>query len=1268
MDRIEFTVNGEKYSVGSEVDSDVTINDYIRNYLNLRGTKYMCKQGTCGTCIVSVVAEDIYGHRKTFSVNSCLVSITSCEGWNITTTEGIGGQQGYHPVQKTLAEYNGTQCGYCSPGWIMSMYSLLESHKYGLTQTQIEDSFGSNTCRCTGYRPILDAFKSFATNNANTYLPDIEDLKICKKEAQCKKLGEVELNCDKSWCIVRKENFADKIKKILLKDNRVWYRVNEVQDIFKVFEMEGTASYMLVNGNTGRGAVPIFAFPKVLIDIKPVQELKNYYIDQNLVIGAGMALNDLIDLFEQVSKKHEEFSYLQKLSEHLNLVAHIPVRNIASIAGNLMLKHREQTFSSDVFLLLETVCAILTIASVNGSDQMTPEAFLGVDMTGKLITQVKFPPLSKSYRFISFKVMPRAQNAHAQVNAAFLYELNLNDQETVTSARIVIGGLSSKFVHAVKTEKFLRGRKLFTNETLQLALHVLEDELVVQEIRGFLSSEYRKKCALGLFYKGLLNLIPEKKLKPRYRSGARDFRKTRPLSKGSQEFDTNPIIWPLNEPIPRLEALIQCSGEATYANDIPTIPREVFCAFVPSEITVGEIEDIDPSLAIKLPGVLAFLSAKDIPGSNNFIPTNIEGGLAKEEIICERNVKYYNQPIGIIVAETEKLANRAALLVKAKYKNIKKQPVLTISDAITREPERVSVFIIIPARDKGLDVKKVIKGRSNIFWQYHYHMETQTCVTKPNEDGIEVLAATQWPDQVHVGISQALKIAQNRINLSITRLGGAFGAKIFRNGMIACACALVTHLTNRPCRFVMSMQANMRIVGKRSPSLWEYEVGVNNVGEVQYLEYHLYEDNGYIVSDPLLVFAVSAVKNCYDNKRWQYKLFNVTTDTASNTYARSPGALEAIAMTEHIMERISYVLDRDPLQVRLSNLNPLYTDIAEIVSTLMEDSEYKKRKEEVQTFNKLNRWKKRGLRLALMSWPASTVMDFHILMTVYHGDGSVEVRHGGIEIGQGINTKVAQTVAYVLQIPLNKVKIKPTTVSTNPNTIITGGSRTTHAVCFGAIKCCQIILDRLSIVREILNEPTWELLIETAYMRGINLQASYRVTPNDEEPYRSAGAVVTEVELDILTGEHDILRVDIMQDVGLSINPKLDIGQIEGAFIMGTGYWTCEHLIYDNNTGELLTDRAWNYHVPLAKDIPIDFRIKLRKNSFSPIGTLGAKSVTEPPTCLAVSVAFALREAIVASREDSGYSRTEWFEVDGPFTLETNVIKAETNLKEFLFE
>ncbi|CAH2056999.1 unnamed protein product, partial [Iphiclides podalirius] len=921
MDRIEVIINKRRCSVGNEIDSDVTLNDYIRNTLNLRGVKYMCKEGNCGACIVSVTTSDTHGHRRVFSVNSCLVSITSCEGWDVTTIEGIGDRQGYHPVQKALAEYDGTQCGYCSPGWVMSMFSLLEDNKYKLTQSQIEESFGSNTCRCTGFVPILEAFKSFASDLHSAELPDIEELNLCKSQGKC------DDSCDKTWCIIHKENVEGSNKKIILKDDRVWYRVHDVRDVFEVFRDEGTSSYMLVNGNTGRGAAPIFAFPRILIDINPIQELKTYYLDQNLVVGGGISLRDLMDLFTRVAEAHEEFAYLKKLHEHLNLVAHIPVRNV------------------------------FTVSSV---EQVTPETFLHIDMTGKLITQVKIPPLSSSYKFVSFKIMPRSQNAHAQVNAAFLYEFKTKEDETVKSARIVIGGLSAKFVHATNTEKILINKKLFTNETLQTALQVLEEEIIVQEIPGFLSPDYRKKCALGLFYKGLLNLIPENKLKPWYRSGARDFRKTRPVSTATETYDTNPDVWPLNEPLPKLEALIQSAGEAKYVNDIPTLPKEVYCAFVPSEIAVGEIESIDPSSAFKLPGVLAFFSAKDIPGSNNFIPLNIEGAIAPEEIVCSRDVKYYNQPIGIIVAESEKLANRAALLVKAKYKNVKNDPVFKIKDVIAKEPQRVNVFIVYPARDKGLNVQKVIKGSLNIFGQYHYHMETQSCVTKPSDDGIDVTTSSQWPDVIHVAISQMLNIEQNRINVTIPRLGGGFGAKISRASMITCACALVTFLTNRPCRFVMSMQANMRMLGKRNPSTVDFE----------------------------------------------------------------------------------------------------YTDVAEIVAMLTKDSEYHKRRDEIREFNEQNRWKKRGLRVALLSWPASTVMDFHVMLTVYHGDGSVVLRHGGVDMGQ---------------------------------------------------------------------------------------------------------------------------------------------------------------------------------------------------------------AVTEPPMCLGVSVAFALREAIASSRENTGYPRTKWFDVDGPFTLEKNVLKAEVNLKEFLF-
>lgn len=256
------------------------------------------------------------------------------------------------------------------------------------------------------------------------------------------------------------------------------------------------------------------------------------------------------------------------------------------------------------------------------------------------------------------------------------------------------------------------------------------------------------------------------------------------------------------------------------------------------------------------------------------------------------------------------------------------------------------------------------------------------------------------------------------------------------------------------------------------------------------------------------------------------------------------GSLEAISMTEQIMEQISYEIERDPVQVRLANLSPEMTDVADVVQTLLKDGEYDKRKEEVEMFNKLNRWKKRGLRIAMMSWPVPVLIDYTVLLSIYHGDGTIMITHGGIEMGQGINTKVAQAVAYTFNISLSKVRCRPTDVASSPNNFASGGSRTTQAVCYGAIKCCQIILDRLSVIRETLNNPTWEVLIESAFTRGINLQASYRVNGSDQEVYRSAGACLAEVELDILTGEHEILRVDIIEDVGTSINPELDIGQV----------------------------------------------------------------------------------------------------------------------------
>ncbi|XP_037970324.2 xanthine dehydrogenase 1 [Plutella xylostella] len=1280
--------------------------DFLRERLELRGTKYMCREGGCGACVVA--ARD--GHR-TFSINSCLISVLQCQGWEITTVEGLGDRlRGYHPVQRTLAEYDGTQCGFCSVGWVMSMYSLLESNHYDLTEYEIEDAFGSNICRCTGYRPILDAFKSFAkdgpkpkdknislsneategpstsndtdllrsneTNDTNKIdtqcneINDIEDLKICKnKGANCRKSCKGK----DDWCFVTKEDVEDKIvKKIKLKDHRVYYRVNEIQDIFDVLKEEGTESYMLVGGNTGKGAYHIFEYPRVLIDIGPVLELKKYYIDQNLVIGAGTTLTALMEIFLDISREHEEFAYLIKLYEHLNLVAHIPVRNVGTVAGNLMVKHRVPTFSSDVFLLMETIGATLTILDISGKViETTPEKFLPMDMTSKLIVNLKIPPLSNNYHFVSFKIMPRAQNAHASVNSAFLYKFNPDDKETVVSARIVFGGISATFVHAKKTEEFVVGKQVFTNKILQEALKVLEAELDVKEIPGEFKPEFRKKLALGLFYKGLITIIPEKRLKPRYRSGIRDFRKTRPVSKSADVYDTNPIIWPITEPMPKVEALIQCAGEIKYVNDVPKQAREVHVAFVTSDVATGEILDIDPSPALKYPGVLAFFSAKDIPGKNTFMSTRI--GLpiivSPEEILADKTVKYYDQAIGLIVAESEAVAQRAALLVQVKYKTEKKPPLLLINQVRSEDPSRVSVFFVLPARDRGTDVQRVIKNQTNIFSQYHFTMETISCVARPSDDGIEVIPSSHYPDNSQCVVSEALNIPQNRVTMRIGPQGGSYGSRLTRSSQVVAACSLVSHLMNRPARMVLSIQGNMRVIGKRFPCTRDFEVGVNSKGEIQYLQYNFYEDNGYVFSEAIIYLAINSVRNAYESRRWQYQMFNVLTDNASNSWCRAPGTLEAIAMTEYIMEQISYELDLDPLEVRMNNISKTDPVIQRIVEKLTKDSDYYKRKEEVQRFNKESRWKKRGLGVALLSWSSIILTDFQVFLTAYHGDGTVIVEHGGVEIGQGINTKVTQVVAFTLNISIDKVRVKTVKeIDVIPNSVQTGASTTSESVCYGAIKCCQLLLERLTPFRQNLNDASFEVLVQLAWKAGVNLQTSYHTSSNDSSAYRADGAAVAEVELDVLTGEHEVLRVDLIEDVGTSINPSSDIGQIEGAFIMGMGYWTTEHLIYDSQTGELLTDRTWYYHVPQAKDIPLDFRVQLLRNSNNPVGVLGARVVGEPATCVAIVVGFALHDAIAASREDTGYPRNKWFNVDGPYTIEANVLKADVGLNEFLYD
>ncbi|KAG8310131.1 hypothetical protein J6590_069743 [Homalodisca vitripennis] len=488
--------------------------------------------------------------------------------------------------------------------------------------------------------------------------------------------------------------------------------------------------------------------------------------------------------------------------------------------------------------------------------------------------------------------------------------------------------------------------------------------------------------------------------------------------------------------------------------------------------------------------------------------------------------------------------------------------------------------------------------------------------------------------------------------MKLRRLGGSYGGKLTRGNLIGGACSLAAYLLQRPVRMVVKLETMMEALGKRYPCYFDYEAGVNAEGAIQYLNTNVYEDSGSAFNDPVTItFLFPSFTSVYDSKSWGAKMYDVKTDKPCNIWTRSPGTVEGVTLPEHIMEHIAHELGKDPLSVRMQNLNKLYPTEG-LIKLVKEKSDYETRKAAVEEFNKNNVWKKRGISLVPMSFPLDTLSNYHATVSVYRNDGSVAITHGGVEMGQGVNTKAAQVCASALGIFLENVVVKPTNNLTSPNNGPSAGSFTSESVCFAVEECCKMINQRLEPIRKALVNPTWPALIQAAYTAQVNLSASYMFSPaTDIKHYRIFGATVLEVEIDILTGEHKILRVDILEDAGKSLNQFVDIGQIEGAFVMGLGYWTSEEMIHDPDTGRMLNNRTLKYKVPGAKDIPIDFRTYILKNGDNPLGILRSKAVGEPPLIMSNSVLFAIRQALRSARKDVGLP-DQWLPMDAPFTGE----------------
>ncbi|HKS28347.1 MAG TPA: molybdopterin cofactor-binding domain-containing protein [Pyrinomonadaceae bacterium] len=1328
---ISFYVNNEQVTIENPEPTELLI-DFLRyGSLGLTGTKLSCGEGGCGACTVMLSRYDAErGEVVDRAINACLRPVCSLDGMMVTTTEGIGStKQEMDPVQYAIAAYNGSQCGFCTPGFVMNMFTMLRNEPKP-TQKEVEDRFDGHICRCTGFRPILQAMKSFARDykEHNTYYTNHP----CVPADGVREAGEESK-------VVFPKALLEKAKNprplYFEGHGYKWFRpltLAEVQSLKERYD-DGQGNFKLVVGNTSIGIYKIdVSNPHILVDVSAIPELLGFSEDKDgFQVGAANTLQELIEYLDKTiaRMKPEHTRGLTAMRRHILDVANLQVRNVGSIAGNIMMTRAQaetdSPFPSDIYMVFATLGVTITLASreFKGGRQTFEILELPApqDLPKDAVAVSFHIPFTRSDEYVqTYKVAARSQNSHAIVNAGFRVAIGRKGE--ILNMVVCYGGLAPMTLRMTKTEDYMKGRK-WDEETLSGALNILAKEVAarIKPMPGvqFLPAGYRESLTETLLYKFFLNIADElfpNEVQKVNRSGGEIYE--RPLSGGTQHVEVYPDEAPVGEPILRTTAFQQATGEMKYTQDLPLPPHGLEAAVVLStkaNASFGyrrDVKGISAHLAEKFPGVRAYISREDVPASN------LTGLGGDDPIFADKEVIYYGQAIGIVVASDPWVAQTAARYVQDElitYPKVAK-PVLTIDEALA-EPDNEGIFkdqpennhiplIVRPGSDqkwlknpdKPMKGCAVISGEQRTSPQAHFYMETQTCLAIPGEqDNMIVYSSTQQSAQVQSSISGALGIPSSSVQVYVRPLGGGFGGKQFRAGIVAPMAAVASWVLNRPVRLALDRNTDMAVVGKRHPFKGKYSVAFDKKGMLHGLKFELTSDGGctYDCSFPVHDLAMQNVDNSYYVPTFETRGDVARTNNASNTAFRSFGTVQAILIGEEAIERVAHELGMTPEEVRYRNLyetsrgrsfqrtpymqalKPCY--IRQIWDTLWESSDFEKRQQEVERFNSQNRWRKRGISMIPLKYgigyqPRS--LDQGVALVVaYASDGSVLLQHGGIDSGQGINTKMLQIAAETLGIPMEWIRIAESSTETCPNATATAASSGSDLFGGAVQLACQKLRKRLEKYCEENKvkgwrknwQMKWKEIVSGAYNARVDLtsEALFR-TPHlgnttGDHPYGDAfyyfsySAAATEVEIDVLTGETTILRTDILFDAGKSLNPCLDVGQVEGAFVQGAGMMTSEQLMYEE-TGRLYSNGTWDYKPPQSLSIPIDFRVALNasvRNRMSKqeagAAVLSSRALGEPPLVLATTVYFAIKHAIMSARRDQG--DTSWFVMETPASV-----------------
>jgi len=1356
-----FYLNGKRVEIPAEdVDPSVLLFDYIHEQANLKGTKLGCGEGGCGACAVTVSEWDASKKKVvTRSANSCLKPLAACDGLSVTTVEGLCGKDGSnHPVADRIHKLHGSQCGYCTPGMVMAIFAGLQKNAKP-TEKDMERCLDGNICRCTGYRPILDAAKSFASDSK--VVDHIRnEIKSGPHDPSRDPAFPDALKVDASTLSPNAE-FSGKIggEFGIGGSGPAWIRASSLDRISDILAKRKDVPTRFVVGDTCLGVYKRPSPVAAKIDIRRVAELRcepQIGSNDELVIGAARTLTDLLDAFEGHRGASITFG---PLADHIRKIANTHVRNQASIAGNLVMA-RTMGFLSDLAPILQGAGASLDIYDASASRKIrtvTMDSFLAGGKTmpvGDVIVRLRVPVVRDARTvFRTYRSAVRPINCHAIANAALFAKLDASG--AVEESRLVFNGImapdaqGSTPVRASRTESFLKGKLLCVAKTFDEAATVLAKELGdlidagVSKQAEYTDKDHgvvaRKLLVRSFFTKFALtcaSIMKSDAADPAFCAAERDLA-DRKVVESKQTYPNVASGSDLvGRPLPNQTAHLQVAGKATYVGDIVHRQGTGYACIVGATRASAKISKIDASAALASPGVFGWVGAEDVPGKNSSSPLGEPYPFPPEAfpqytptylfVPVGGRVGHFGQAIGIVVARTRAEAFAAAKRVVVTYDEVR-EPVLSIEDGLKKSPggpcpDLSGSGLPTQTNMKTGDVEEALKdastkrvrGQHLCGSQKHFYIETQSAYAYWTEGGVvRVHSSNQWPQAVQDVCAASLGVPQHKVDITCRRIGGGYGGKLVCAAMAAAYVAIGSRKLGRPVALQFDRNRDMMMVGGREEMKLNYEVAYRpSDGLITALSIDNYVTGGHCVS--LSWFAnisvSQAISEAYGFKNFKSASKMVFTNKAPRSAVRGPGEIEASTAIETIIHHVAHASGISAHKVRERNIlrHPGFEDapiekmasveppsdpekcgkipgsgapamnftIPKMWVEMKRSVKYDARADDIRKFNADNVAKKRGIALVPIRYGVN-VWKKSALVCIYK-DGTVLIRHGAMQMGQGCNVKIAQAASLVLgqllgeTFPLDRIEFAPFSSSVLSSQTFTGGSTGTEGAAAATMKACKKLVESFEPIRDALkkkaaeaaeknssgdgganSDVTWASVCAAAEQANLPMQALGQhggEKSKDKLAYNCYGVGCSEVELDTMTGEIVVLRTDILYDAAKSMNPMVDIGQAEGAFMMGLGFVTQEEVCFDKKTGHLLGHGTWEYKPPQSFNVPRVFNVTLAKNDALKDNILSSKASGEPPLVLASSVLMAIREAIASFRRDAGL--TDFFELNPPCTTE----------------